>query len=283
LLALSRVSHLPTVWSNCLAGWWLGGGGNFAKLPLLFLGVSALYTGGMFLNDAFDADFDRQRRAERPIPSGAISLPAVWRWGLAWLGLGALCLTAVSKTTGALTLALLLCIIIYDATHKVVTASPWLMGLCRFWVYVIAGSAGAAGVNGGPVWCGVALALYVAGRGYLAQHESSRGRVSYWPLAMLAAPIFFAMLINSAQFRIPAMWLSLMLALWIALCVRTIFQAGEANVGHIVSGLLAGIVFVDWLAVAPLMAEHQCPQWLNITFLILFIATLLLQRFVPAA
>jgi hypothetical protein len=100
---------------------------------------------------------------------------------------------------------------------------------------------------------------------------------------MLAAPIFFAMLINSAQFRIPAMWLSLMLALWIALCVRTIFQAGEANVGHIVSGLLAGIVFVDWLAVAPLMAEHQCPQWLNITFLILFIATLLLQRFVPAA
>jgi 4-hydroxybenzoate polyprenyltransferase len=283
LLALSRVSHLPTVWSNCLAGWWLGGGGNFAKLPLLFLGVSALYTGGMFLNDAFDADFDRQRRAERPIPSGAISLPAVWRWGLAWLGLGALCLIAVSKTTGALTLALLLCIIIYDATHKAVTASPWLMGLCRFWVYVIAGSAGAAGVNGGPVWCGGALALYVAGRGYLAQHENSRGRVSYWPLTMLAAPIFFAMLINSAEYRVPAMWLSLVLALLIALCVRTIFQAGEANVGHIVSGLLAGIVFVDWLAVAPLMAEHQCPQWLNITFLILFIATLSLQRFMPAA
>src|ERR1039458_9084270 len=176
LLALSRVSHLPTVWSNCLAGWWLGGGGNFAKLPLLFLGVSALYTGGMFLNDAFDADFDRQRRAERPIPSGAISLPAVWRWGLGWLGLGALCMTAVGKTTGMLTLVLLLCIIIYDATHKVVTASPWLMGVCRFWVYVIAGSAGATGVNGGPIWCGAALALYVAGLGYLAQHESSGGR-----------------------------------------------------------------------------------------------------------
>jgi len=278
LLALSRVSHLPTVWSNCLAGWWLGGGGNFAKLPLLFLGVSALYTGGMFLNDAFDADFDRQRRAERPIPSGAISLPAVWRWGLAWLGLGALCLTAVGKTTGLLTLALLLCIIIYDATHKVVTASPWLMGLCRFWVYVIAGSAGAAGVNGGPVWCGVAMALYVAGRGYLAQHESSRGRVPYWPLALLAAPIVFAMLMNSAEFRIPAMWLSLVLVLWIALWVRTIFQAGEANVGHIVSGLLAGIVFVDWLAVAPL-----CPRWLSLAFLILLGATLSLQRFVPAA
>src|ERR1019366_10562826 len=176
LLALSRVSHLPTVWSNCLAGWWLGGGGNFAKLALRCRGVSALYTGGMFLNDAFDADFDRQRRAERPIPSGAISLPAVWRWGLGWLGLGALCLTAVGKTTGMLTLVLLLCIVIYDATHKVVTASPWLMGVCRFWVYVIAGSAGAAGGNGGPILWGGALALYLAGLGYLAPHPSSPKR-----------------------------------------------------------------------------------------------------------
>jgi 4-hydroxybenzoate polyprenyltransferase len=232
----------------------------------------------MFLNDAFDADFDRQRRAERPIPSGAISPPAVWRWGLAWLGLGALCLTAVSKTTGVLTVVLLLCIIIYDATHKVVTASPWLMGLCRFWVYVIAGSAGAAGVNGGPIWCGVALALYVAGLGYLAQHENSRWRVHYWPLALVAAPIVFAMLMNSGEYRVPAIWLSLVLALWIALCVRTIFQAGTGNVAHIVSGLLAGIVFVDWLAVAPL-----CPNGLSFVFLILFGATLGLQQFVPAA
>jgi 4-hydroxybenzoate polyprenyltransferase len=129
----------------------------------------------------------------------------------------------------------------------------------------------------------VALALYVAGLGSLAQHESSRGRVPYWPLALVAAPILFAMLMNSGEYRVPAMWLSLVLALWIALCVRTIFQAGTGNVAHIVSGLLAGIVFVDWLAVAPLMAEHQCPQWLNIAFLILFGATWLLQRFVPAA
>ena len=136
------------------------------------------------------------------------------------------------------------------------------------------------GVNGGPIWCGVALALYVAGLGYLAQHESSRRRAPYWPLALLAVPIVFAMLINAAEFRVPAMWLSLVLALWIALQVRTVFQAAETNVGHIVSGLFAGIVLVDWLAVAP-----WCPQWqwLSLVFLILFGATLSLQRFVPAA
>ena len=65
LLVLGRVSNLPTVWSNCLAGWWLGGGGHFAKLPFLLLVVTLLYLGGMLLNDAFDADFDRQHRKER--------------------------------------------------------------------------------------------------------------------------------------------------------------------------------------------------------------------------
>jgi len=90
LLVLGRVSNLPTVWSNCLAGWWLGGGGNYWKLPFLLLGVSLLYTGGMFLNDAFDEDFDRQRRTERPIPSGKISTGRVWQLGFGQLALGIL-------------------------------------------------------------------------------------------------------------------------------------------------------------------------------------------------
>src|ERR1022692_2616102 len=95
LLVLGRVSNLPTVWSNCLAGWWLAGAGNGAKLPWLLLGMSALYLGGMYLNDAFDAEFDRQRRSTRPIPSGQITVAEVWRFGWAWLGLGILLLFAV--------------------------------------------------------------------------------------------------------------------------------------------------------------------------------------------
>ncbi|HEY1716719.1 MAG TPA: UbiA family prenyltransferase [Verrucomicrobiae bacterium] len=277
LLILGRVSNLPTVWSNCLAGWWLSGGGNVWKLPLLFFGVSALYTGGMFLNDAFDADFDRQRRASRPIPSGAISLQSVWRWSFAWLGLGALSLIIIGKTTGMLALALLICIIIYDAAHKAITASPWLMGLCRFWVYVIAGTTAANGLNGNSIWCGFALAFYIVGLSYVARRESFRGPVPYWPLLLLAAPIFLAMLMNANGARKAAMFVSLVFVLWVARCARTIFFGGEVNVGRIVSGLLAGIIFVDWLAVAP-----QCPRELSALFLILFGATLWLQRFVPA-
>ena len=279
LLVLSRVSNLPTVWSNCLAGWWLGGGGNLWKLPLLLFGASALYTGGMFLNDAFDTEFDRQRRSSRPIPSGAISLAAVWRWSIALLGLGALALALLGKTTGVLMLALLACIIIYDATHKAVTASPWLLGLCRFWVYAIAGSTGVGGVNGGPIWCGAALAIYVAGLSSVARRKSFVGPLPYWPLLLLAAPVFLAMLMNTGDARKDAMLLSLIFVLWVARCTRTIFQQDEVNVGRVVSGLLAGIVLVDWLAIAPLIP----PKLSFVVFFPLFCATLLLQRFVPEA
>jgi 4-hydroxybenzoate polyprenyltransferase len=277
LLILGRMSNLPTVWSNSLAGWWLSGGGNFWKLPFLLLGISALYTGGMFLNDAFDADFDQQRRAARPIPSGKISAQAVWRFGWAWFGLGILCLLFLGKIAGVLAFILAICILIYNAVHKFITASPWLMGLCRFWVYVIAGTTGADGLNGWPIWGGVALAFYVAGLSYVAKRESFRGPVPHWPLIFLAAPIFLAQLMNAGDALKPALLISLILALWMARCVRAVFLAGEINVGRMVSGLLAGIVLVDWLAVAP-----QCPHWLVAVFLILFGATLFFQRLIPA-
>jgi 4-hydroxybenzoate polyprenyltransferase len=277
LLVLGRVSNLPTVWSNCLAGWWLSGGGNYWKLPFLLLGISALYTGGMFLNDAFDADFDRQRRASRPIPSGQISVDTVWTFGWAWLAAGILLLICCGKIAGAIGIVLAICILIYDAAHKAITASPWLMGLCRFWVYVIAGSTAANGLHGNSIWCGVALAFYIVGLSYVARRESFRGPIPYWPLLLLAAPIFLAMLMNAGEARKAAIILSLALALWVVRCTRTIFIGGEINVGRIVSGLLAGIIFTDWLAVAP-----QCPRELSAIFLILFGATLWLQRFVPA-
>jgi 4-hydroxybenzoate polyprenyltransferase len=283
LLILGRVSNLPTVWSNCLAAWWLAGAGSAAKLPLLLLGLSALYIGGMFLNDAFDAEFDRQRRAGRPIPSGQISEADVWRYGWGWLVVGVLLLFGLGWLAGALGLVLAGCILVYNQAHKLITASPWLMGLCRFWVYVIAGFTGANGTGlreslpGWSVWGGMALALYVVGLSYVARRESYRGPVPFWPLLLLSAPFFLAWMMDPGDFRRAALWIALVLGLWVARCVRPVFQTGTLNVGRVVSGLLAGIVLVDWLAVAP-----ECPPGLNVIFLILFGATLALQRYIPA-
>jgi 4-hydroxybenzoate polyprenyltransferase len=278
LLVLGRVSNLPTVWSNCLAGWWLGGGGNFWKLPFLLLGTSLLYTGGMFLNDAFDEEFDRRRRSERPIPSGKIPSPLVWRYGFALLGAGTLLLFFCGPVAAVAAIFLAVFILLYNFTHKFFTAAPWLMGACRFWVYVIAGASGMEGLNGWPIFCGVALALYIVGLSYVARRESFRGPIPYWPLLLLAAPVIFALMMNCGRYRTAALWISTVLVLWIARCVRGIFPGGGLNVGWMVTNLLAGIVWVDWLAVAPQIS----PLTGAITFVVLFSLTKWFQKYVPA-
>ena len=97
-LRLGRVSNLPTVWSNTLAGIALAGAWPPDGRLIPLLGAMTLaYTGGMFLNDAFDVHFDRQHRKERPIPSGAISVTAVWQWGFGWLAVGPSSVTRVSS------------------------------------------------------------------------------------------------------------------------------------------------------------------------------------------
>ncbi|HTR42603.1 MAG TPA: UbiA family prenyltransferase [Pseudomonadales bacterium] len=277
LLVLGRVSNLPTVWSNCLAGWWLSGGGNYWKLPFLLLGASAIYTGGMFLNDAFDVDFDRQRRPSRPIPSGAITEEWVWIYGWTWLALGILLLILCGKAAGLLAVILAICVVIYDAAHKVITASPWLMGLCRFWVYVIAGTTGQYGLIGWPIWCGAALAFYIVGLSYVARRESFRGPVPFWPLIFLAVPVGLALLMNPDHWRKSAIWMSVVLVVWIIRSVRLVFFGGEIVVARIVSGLLAGIVLVDMLAIAP-----QSPFALDAILGLLFAATFASQRFIPS-
>jgi 4-hydroxybenzoate polyprenyltransferase len=278
LLILGRVSNLPTVWSNCLAGWWLGGGGNGWKLPWLLLGVSLLYTGGMFLNDAFDEEFDRLRRPERPIPSGKITASLVWRCGFGQLAAGILLVAACGQTAGVVAMVLALFILLYDFTHKFFVASPWLMGACRFWVYVLAGATGRDGLNGFVVFAGAGLALYVVGLSYVARRETMRGRIPYWPLILLASPILLALAINTGGFLRPAIWIAIVVSLWIVHCVRSVFLDGKTNPGWIVSNLLAGIVLVDWLAVAPVM-----PPWLSaLVFLLLLGLTKWLQKFVPA-
>jgi len=276
LLILGRVSNLPTVWSNCLAGWFLGGGGEFSTFIILGLGATCVYIGGMYLNDAFDAEFDRQHRRERPIPSGAISEAAVWRGGWAWLGAGAVLLMPLGLTTAVLTGLLIASVLVYDAVHKAVAFSPLLMSACRFFLFLVAASFGVEGIDGLAVWSALALAAYIIGLSYIARRESLPGMVQHWPLLFLALPVGLALVVNDGSFRRAAGLLSLILGLWMLRCLRTTLWAAEKNLGRTVAGLLAAIPLVDLLAVA------SAPPQLAAVFFLLFIAALLFQKLVPA-
>ena len=281
LLLLGRVSNLPTVWSNCLAGWLLGGGDwralatDWQPLALLLLGATLLYTGGMFLNDACDAGFDRAHRPERPIPSGAISEVAVWRISIGLLAVGMLCLALFGSATALLALALFNSILAYDFLHKRIAWSPLLMSLCRLLLYLVAAST-AQGVNGTVLWSALVLAAYVTGLSYVAKRESVPGVIRFWPLALLALPIPLALLLNDGALQRNALILSAVMALWATRSLRGTFWSAERNIGATVSGLLAGIVWVDLLAVC------FVPAPLGAAFVALFLLSLLAQRFVPA-
>ena len=189
LLVLGRVSNLPTVWSNCLAGWLLAQGSDYFTFYLLCAGGTFLYVGGMYLNDAFDAQFDQQHRPERPIPAGNISLAAVWLWGLGWLSAGLVCLMFLGKTSAICALLLALSILLYDAVHKMFAFSPVLMASCRFFLILVAASTGTQGVTGMSVWVALVLACYIVGLSYIARKESVKSALRYWPCIFLTAPL----------------------------------------------------------------------------------------------
>ena len=90
-LRLGRVSNLPTVWTNVLAGAVLAGRATVGPGRAgrsLALALSLFYVGGMYLNDAFDREIDARERPERPIPSGRIGAGEVFALGFGLLGAG---------------------------------------------------------------------------------------------------------------------------------------------------------------------------------------------------
>lgn len=276
LLILGRVSNLPTVWSNCFAAWYLGGSGPWECFALLSLGATLLYTGGMFLNDAFDVEFDRQYRSERPIVAGQISRPFVWIIGWSCLVLGWLALVPLGLLTAALGGLLVLAIVLYNAVHKKTALAPLLMASCRFLLYLAAASAAQLGAGRSAFWFAFALFCYIIGLSYYARVESTGGMVSRWPAVLLFVP-FVGAILSSGKIAAPMGIALLIQPLWLVWCLTGGLRRGKQVLPGGVAGLLAGIPFVDWLAVGCCM-----PREFAIAFPGFFLAALLLQRFAPA-
>ena len=279
-LRLGRVSNLPTVWTNALAGVALAGASpwHWAVVPAA-LGLSSAYVGGMFLNDAFDRAVDARERPSRPIPSGAAEADTVFAAGFALLLGGVALLLAATCGFGvsaewAVLAGLALCgaILAYDRHHKGNPLGPLWMGACRVLAYVSAGLAATA-VLPAPLLAAALVSLcYLIGLTYVAKQETL-GRVgNLWPLLFLLAPLAYgAWLAEDA-----AEWLVLLaLAAWIGAALALLWRRRPGDIPRAVVALIAGIALLDALFLAVAGWTGAVPLALAC-----FGATLAMQRWV---
>lgn len=274
-LALGRVSNLPTVWTNVLAGVALAGGVVSAgRIAWLALALSLFYVGGMFLNDAFDRDWDARERPERPIPSGRVSAREVFAVGFGLIAAGLLLVAAVGGTPAAFSgLALGAAIVLYDARHKGNPLSPLLMGLCRVLVYLTAALA-VSGRVGVAVLAGAGVLLaYLVGLSCVAKQETLAELRNLWPMAFLAAPLLYYGAMAPAG-GASALLAAAALAAWVTWSVSLLVRRPPAIPRAVVS-LIAGISLLDGL----LLAVHGAGA-LALAGAAGFALTLFLQRYV---
>jgi 4-hydroxybenzoate polyprenyltransferase len=254
-LRLGRVSNLPTVWTNVLAGTVLGGTApELATTCRLAAAVSLFYVGGMFLNDAFDRKIDARERPERPIPSGAISAGEVFGVGFALIGLGLLGLVwnAVARSepvmpslaSGAVLGAL---IVLYDAWHKGNSLSPVVMGLCRGAVYVTAGLASGGSFQRALLLGALALAAYVVGLTFVARQENRKSYRAGGTLVLISSPVVLSVL--EPNLGLVAWGALVLFSGWSLVTLRPLFSESP-NVPRAVVRLIAGISLVDGLFAA---------------------------------
>ena len=250
LLRLGRVSNLPTVWTNVIAGATIANAAmTVADFVAVSVAMTAFYVGGMYLNDFFDRDIDASERPGRPIHAGEIGAASVAATGFALLAIGVALLAPFGALPAIWGLALAAAIVLYDAWHKGNIFAPVIMGLCRSLVYLATGAAVGCEIYSALIIGATALAAHVVGLTYAAKQENLNQVGRLWPLAILSVPLLFAL------HGISSGWLVIIGAL--LLCAADIAavrllarRATPDAVPRAVSMLIAAICLVDALAVA---------------------------------
>ena len=256
-LKLGRVSNLPTVWTNTVAAIVLAGAGvTSAATPALLVSMTLFYLGGMYLNDAFDADIDARERPERPIPAGEIARSTVFCVGFVLLtgGLALLCLAAYQSPEhtgvwpGVSGVILAGAIIFYNWHHKGNMLSPVVMGLCRLLIYVSVGFCFAV-VLPLPLLIGAILLFsYLIGLTYVAKQENLGEVKNLWPLLFLAAPVIYGGVLSSEAWPTFAYWVIFVVAIVAALWLVRRRQSGD--IPRAVVTLIAGMSLLDAILIS---------------------------------
>ncbi len=184
-LQLLRFPALFTAWSNILAAHLIATGGamNWPLLGLLIGASSALYLGGMVLNDCFDYQEDLRERPQRPLPSGRIERRTAWSLAGGLLITG--CLLAGLAGSAQLTIALLLTVTIvaYDGWLKHYAIGTLTMGACRYLNWLLGLSVLPLSLH--AYLLPLPILLYITALTLLSRSETRGGDRRAFDLAML--------------------------------------------------------------------------------------------------
>jgi 4-hydroxybenzoate polyprenyltransferase len=209
----------------------------------------------MYLNDAFDAAYDRQHRPGRPIPSGVIAESTVFAIGAALIGSGLILLLLLGLSPGgaglggfAAGLALTSAILVYDAWHKGNPIGPLLMGLCRVLVYVTTAASIAGTLPRDLLWAAAMALCYLIGLTYAAKQEDLTQPGRLWPLAFLGASFVYGLPIARGSFIGLVVYATLLVA--VVWAVSTMVRRDRSNIPRVVSTLIAGVCLLDALFIA---------------------------------
>jgi 4-hydroxybenzoate polyprenyltransferase len=281
-LRLGRISNLPTVWSNVFVGALLAGAGLAEpRLPLLMGALSLFYVGGMFLNDAFDREFDAMHRPERPIPSGQVSTREVFLIGFGLLALGMAGVAGAGRGPDgfpawralASSAALAAAIVFYNAHHKGNPLSPLVMGLCRVFVVLSAAFSVSTVLPPAVVLAAIALLCHLVGLTYIAKQEHLDRIGKLWPLGFLAVPVLYGLTLALSA---PAAWLPLLLYAGVLVwALNLLRRRARGDVPRAVVTLIAGMSVLDAVVLA---GGGQVPA--AALAIAAFALTLALQRWV---
>lgn len=224
-LELARISNLPTVISNVIAGAVVGAicfhltaaeATNALFTPsLAWLSLSIpciVYSAGMMLNDACDANIDAKERPHRPIPSARVTRTTVFVVGFALLAL-AIALALLTRSPHVLnaTIALVIIVLLYDFLHALHWSSVILLAIARALASLIpmlafAQSESSSIFTSAAIALPIALAAWTLALSILARTEVSATRMLAQPRTIGWLIACFA-LIDMTAMRIVSAWI----------------------------------------------------------------------------
>ncbi|MCC9605200.1 UbiA family prenyltransferase [Blastopirellula sp. JC732] len=265
---LFRLPNVFTAWADILAGFlavtqFSTDTASLTPWPVflcLITASSLIYSAGMALNDYYDLEQDRRERPQRPLPSGRVS-PRLAAWlGYQFLLVGVVLAAiagylysdvALPWRGGAVAVALVASVLLYDAALKSTVFGAVAMGACRFFNLLLGMSlagqlpdAGFSliGYDMGQLAFAGGIGVYIAGVTWFARteaKESSRPMLIFgFVVLVIGLGLFVASpLLGSSVVKLRSMqmvgWCGLMTLIAISILRRCIIAIADPSPGNV--------------------------------------------------